>query len=269
MFLRYFVAGASGLLISAMGLYFSLLGGPTALYLVGTLLLLSYVGVIVYIVIQVKLGNGHGAAISLLSPMFITTGALILFGLGARAFNLMVPDSKQFLDECKSSGARYFKLPTSPVNSVAFDWNTKEHPPFDQFEVLFGTRISSLGRWAFQAGESIEYVERKRSNLEGHPSHGPDGPYIRFPKTGKYFAVTDVTADVLVHYEILPEEELRKAENDQGIVSYEVTVTDRRTQEKLAILKYVLDVKKMRGCGLTGEKTMSVRSFVGKVIGLD
>ena len=78
-----------------------------------------------------------------------------------------------------------------------------------------------------------------------------------------------MTADVLVHYEILPEEELRKAENDQGIVSYEVTVTDRRTQEKLAILKYVLDVKKMRGCGLTGEKTMSVRSFVGKVIGLD
>lgn len=268
-FLAYAAAAAIGLLFSYMGLVFAITGGLQTAYLVGALLLLAYAGVIFYVVRQARGGKGPRAAFALVLPMFLVTGALQVFQLGKYAFSLVVPDSEAFLAECKSSGAKYFKRPIAPVRSIAYDWNTKSNPPFNRFEIQLGTRIASRGRSNLPHPNSIEFVERKRSSLEGRPSRGPDGPYIRFPQTGDYYAITSLTADVLVHYEITPEEELRKAEVDQGIVRYEVTVTDRRTDEQLATLKYVIDAKQRRGCGLTGEKEMSERAFVLRATGLE
>lgn len=265
----YAAAAVIGLLFSFIGLVFAMTGGLRTVYLVGALLLVAFASAIFFVVRQARAGKGPRAAFALVLPMFLVTAALQVFQLGKYASSLVVPDSEVFLAECRNTGAKYFKRPATPVRSIAYDWNTKSNPPFNRFEIHLKTRIASLGRSNHPHPKSIEFVERKRSGLEGRPSQGADGPFIRFPQTGDYYAVSSLTADVLVHYEINPEEELRKAEVDQGIVLYEVTVTDRRTDERLASLRYVVDAKQGRACGLTGEKEMSERAFVLKAIGLE
>ena len=266
-FIAYAAATILGLLFSYMGLVFAMVGGGA--YIVGILLLLAYAGVLFYVIKRSKAGKGPQSAFALVLPMFLVTGVLQLFQLGSYGLSLLRPDSEAFISECKATGAQYLKRPVSPVRSIAYDWDTKYPPPFNRFEVNRGTRITSLGRSDFPHPKSIEFVERKRSHLEGRPAEGPDGPYIRFPQTGAYYSITAMTADALVHYQVSPAEELKKAEIDQGIVRYEVTVTDRRTDERLASLSYIIDAKQRRGCGLTGENTMSERTFVLKAIGLE
>ncbi len=268
-FFAYSASAALGLLFSYFGLGLATVSGPETVHLVGALLLLAYAGVIVFVIRQAKAGKGPGASVVLILPMFLVIGVLWVFQIGQYAFSLLILDSGIFDSECKSTGAQYYKLPTSPVGSIAKDWDGKYYPPFNEFEVKFGTRITSLARSDFPYPKSIKFVERKSSRLEGRPIQGPDGPYIRFPETGAYYAIPSLTADVVVHYRLEPEEELKKAEPDQGIVRYEVTVTDRRTGERLASLRYIIDAKNRRGCGLTGRNTMSERSFVLKAIGLE
>lgn len=268
-YLKYAAAAVLGLLFSYMGLVFAMVSGPQGAYIVGALLLLSYAGVIFYIIRKVKSGKGYPSAFVLVLPMFLVTGVLQVVQIGIYAFSLLTPDAEPFISECKATGAQFAKLPATPVRSIAYDWDGKYHPPFNRFEVKYGTRITTLGRSDFPHPKSIEFIERKRSNLEGRPTQGPDGPYIRFPQTGPYYSISAPTADVLVHYQVSPEEELKKAESEQGIVRYEITVTDQRTAERLASLRYIIDAKHRRGCGLTGENTMSERSFVLKAIGLE
>ena len=266
-FFAYFAAAVLGLMFSYVGLVFAMIGGRQVAYIMGALLLLAYAGVIAYVVRKEKAGKHSPFA--LLLPMFLVAGVLQAFLIGKYALSFLIPDSEPFISECRTAGATFTKLPASPVRSIAYDWNTRYSPPFNRFDVRFGTRITSLGRSDFPYPKSIEFTERKRSNLEGRPAQGPDGPYIRFPRTGAYYSIPAPTADVLVYSRASPEEELQKAQSEQGIVRYEVTVTDRRTEERLASLRYIIDARQRRGCGLTGENTMSERSFVLKAIGLE
>lgn len=267
-YVAYFVATIIGLVFSYMGFVFAMLGGSQGAYLVGTLLLLAYAGVIFFLIRKDRAGKGPQFAFVLALPMVLVTIVLQVFVLGQYGLSLLMPDPEPFVAECKNMGVKLEKLPSSPVRSIAYDWDGKYQPPFNRFMVQYGTRITSLGRSDFPHPKSIEFVERKRSNLEGRPALGPDGPYIRFPQAGAYYSIPALTADVLVHYRVTPEEELRKAETDQGVVVYEVTVMDRRTEERLASLRYMIDAKQRRGCGLTGPSEMSERAFVLRAIGL-
>lgn len=268
-YLEYAAGALLGLMLSYLGFVFAMASGLRAAFIVGALLLLSYGSVIFYIIRKVKSGKGYPSGAVLALPMFLMTGVLLVGLIGLYVFSLLIPDTESFISECKATGAQFSKPPSAPVRSIAYDWDGKYTPPFNRFEVMYGTRIKSLGISDFPHPQSIAFIERKRSNLEGRPAQGPDGPYIRFPPTGPYYSISAPTADVLVHYKIGPEEELRKSPSDQGIVRYEVTVTDRRTSETLATLRYVIDAKHRRGCGLTGENTMNVHSFVLKAIGLE
>jgi hypothetical protein len=263
----YIVAAAIGLYLSLVGVFFALLHGPLFAFIVGALLLAGHIGSVLYVRKKAMEGKGRLAALALVSPMFVVFGLAQLFGIGGFIFTLLKPDSRAFTLECKTAGAQFYKLPTSPVHSIAYDWTTKKAPPYNTFSVIFGTRVSP-GYSEEPYPPSIEFVEGRRSKWEGRPLTGPDGPYFRRPKVGARYAITDLTADVLIMYRIGPEEELEKAEEDQGLVTYEVTVTDRRTSERLASLRYAIDAKNMRGCGLTDENTMNVRSFVLRSIGL-
>jgi hypothetical protein len=267
-YLAYIVATLVGLMFSYMGVIFAMLGGPQSAYLVGALLLLAYAGVIFFLIRKDRAGKGLQFAYVLALPMILVTVMGQIFVLGKYGLSLLMPDSEPFIAECQATGVKFEKLPSSPVRSIAYDWDGKYHPPFNRFEVKYGTRITSLGRSDFPHPKSIEFVERKRSNLEGRPAQGPDGPYIRFPQSGAYYSIPALTADVLVHYRIAPDKELEKAETNQGVVQYEVTVIDRRTEERLASLRYMIDAKQRRGCGLTGANEMSERAFVLRAIGL-
>ncbi len=267
-YIAYIVSTLVGVMLSYMGFIFAMLGGPKFAYLVGALLFVTYAGVIFVLVKKDSAGKGLQFAFVLALPMPILTVVLQIFSLGNYGLSLLMPDSEPLIAECKGTGVKFEKLPSAPVRSIAYDWDGKYHPPFNRFEVKYGTRITSLGRSDIPHPKSIEFIERKRSNLEGRPSEGPDGPYIRFPQSGAYYSIPALTADVLVHYRITPESELEKAETNQGIVAYEVTVTDRRTEVRLASLRYMIDAKQQRGCGLTGQNEMSERAFVLRAIGL-
>ena len=77
--------------------------------------------------------------------------------------------------------------------------------------------------------------------------------------------ISDPTADVSVQYQISPEEELLKAHSEQGMIRYEMTVVDRRTGEKLATKKYVINAKSKRACG----PEISDQSFILKSLALE
>jgi hypothetical protein len=201
-------------------------------------------------------------------PVFLVAGGLWLFEFGKLGLSLAIPDSERFIAECKSAGAEYVRLPARPVRSISYDWKADQPPSFNQFKVRSGTRIGALGL-SFPEPKNVEFVERRRSRLEGRPSQGAGGPYIRFPQAGPYYGVQGITADILVRYHMSPEDELRKPRTEQGMVRYEVAVIDRRTDERLATFRYVIDAKKQRGCGLTREGELSGTSFVLKATGLE
>ena len=234
-----------------------------------SIMLLACIVVIYIDTKKAKGGGNHKTAFVVFSLLLLVIGGPQIFRLAKYGVSLLEPDSETFISECKTTGAEFLRSPASPVKSIAYDWDGPIAPSIAQFEVKYGTRIMSSRSDAFPEPEAVEFVERKRSSsLEGRPLQGPNGPYIRLPKTGNYYGISSLTADVLVHYRIEPEDELKKARKNRGPVRYAVIVTDRRTGEKLASLRYVVDEKLWRGCGLTGENTMSVRFFVLKALGL-
>ncbi len=263
----YLVTGILGLAFALMGQLFAMTGGEESGYLHGALLALAYAGVLFYALRQAKRGRRTRAAVALLSPMFLVSGALVLVHFGLRAWEALRPDPADFVAACRNAGPHYASLPDAPVRSIAYDWNTEPAPPFNDVTVAFGTRITRLAYADGPHPGGIDYVERKRSSREGRPAAGPDGPYLRFPRNGAYHGVPELSADVLVRYTLHPERELQKAEPDQGMVHYALTVTDRRTGRQLATLRYVIDASRGRACGLTEEDRINERAFVLKAIG--
>ena len=277
----YIVAAAIGLYLSLLGFVFSLLHGPLFAFIVGALLVAAHIGSFLYVRKKAMEGKGRLAALALVSPMFVVGGGALVIGWGIQAVSFFEPDSPAFKSECRTAGAQFYKLPTSPVHSIAYDWDGYYAPRFiTHFALGFGGHANSMG---FSDGYSdhfpypsaIEFTERKRRpDSKGLPAGAP-GPYVRFPRwDGRFprqdtsYGITTLTADVLVTYHLTSTEDLEKATPQQGIVTYDLTVTDRRNGEKLASLRYVIDERKDRACGSTEGTTMNERAFVLKAVGV-
>jgi hypothetical protein len=191
-------------------------------------------------------------------------GAVYVFEAGRQLLIIVWPDSTAFTAACQNAGAQYYKLPASPVRSIGYDWRYKYQPDHNYFKMSFGTRIESLQYRNYPHPASIEFTERAyMGNREDSPRK-----YIRFPQQGTRYDIDGLTVDVLVEYQITPAEEIGKASARQGMTVYEVTVTDRRDGEKLGFLRYVIDAKNKRGCGLTANKVMDERAFILKAVGV-
>lgn len=259
-FSTYAVPTALGLLFSYMGFIFAMTDGKDGAYLIGGLLFLTYVGVISYVVKKSKEEKGPESAYLLMLPMFMVSAMQIVYSIGSYSVSYILPDSEEFSFECATAGAQYLKPPTLPVHSIAYVYETKYGPHFTSYTVSGGTRISSLSYYNSPDHPALEFVEAGPSRMDNKFSHKP--------KVGKGYSIDSPTADVLVRINMSPEVELRKALGSQGIVKYELTVIDRRTNEKLASLRYVTDAENRRACGLTGENIMSESFFILKAIGV-
>ncbi len=266
-FLLYILCIAIGLAFSYIGIVFAMLGGGEFIYIVCILLVATYSIVIFFVINRVRANKNHLSALALITPMFLVFIMVQAYRFGGGLFLLALPDSPSFSKGCETTGPQYIKSPTSPVHSIAYDWN-KYAPNINKFHVKFSSYLTTAEYENSDYPKSIHFTERKRSNHEGNPSQGKDEPYIRLPSVGNYYGIPKLTADVLVYYKITPEEELEKAQIDQEMVKYEVVVTDQRNGELLASLNYVIDIKNGRACGLTGKNEMSVRAFVLRTIGL-
>ncbi len=263
----YIVATAIGFFLSFVGVVFAMLSGQQFAYVIGGLLVLAHIGSFLFVRNQAMQGKGRQAAIALASPLFVVMGVMSVFVFGGYVVSLFERDSPAFTSACKTAGAQFYKLPASPVRSLAYDWEGEYAPPFNYFTLGFGGRVSSLGIRDFPYPPAIEFTERRHSNREGLLVGAP-GPYVRFPRQGAFYGIETLTADALVSYQLTPADELGKAMVEQGMVRYELTVTDRRNGEKLAFLRYIIDSKKRRACGSTGDNTLDERTFVLKAVGV-
>lgn len=249
-----------GLFFSFMGMAFAMTGGKEAASIVGGLLILTYAVTIAYVIRKKQKGEGEQVAYLLMLPMFIVTGATMLFQFGKSSITQLTPDSDTFISGCQSTGSKFIKLPTSPVESITYNWNTNIKPPFIQLQVN-GTRISSIRylNLPVDVMPGIDFVEVKTSAAWAKRG----GTFLKYTSPGKYTDVNQAAADVLVYYQISPEEELNKAVTEQGLVRYELTITDKRTEEKLASKHYLVDAKKGRACGTE----IDDRTFILRAIG--
>jgi hypothetical protein len=249
-----------GLLFSFMGLVFAMTGGTDSLYITAGPLLLAYAGAIFYVTKRANEGNGAKVAVVLALPMPFVSAVFVAYSIGSHVISFIIPDSETFSSECKTAGAVYIKAPALPVHSIAYYNETNFRPHFTSLRVSWGSRISSLSYESPPSHPSLEFTETG-PNAFGHR-------YTRHPKAALEYGVDALTADALVKIKMSPEKELQKALGSQGVVSYELTVIDRRTNEQLAQLRYVTDTENNRACGLTGENTLSERVFILKAIGL-
>lgn len=157
-----------------------------------------------------------------------------------------------------------FTMNQNTVRSIAYDWQTKEDPSYlNVFTVNFGSRLTSRANYGYTYPRTIEFTERSRTISSKELPRS----YFHIPRDGVGYEIPTLTADIVVEYKITPEEEINKAPPERGLVKYELTVTDRRDGQKLALLRYVIDEKSGRACGLTGSNVMDQLEFVVKAIG--
>jgi len=260
---KYFLFGILGAIFAIVDYAGSAIVGQHAGKIESLLLVLAYVGVICFLLSK---DNPEKFAYVLILPAFIALGLNIIYVFVSYGFLTLTPDSKVFTDECSKTEVKYIKLPTKPVHSIAYDWDSEEAPSFINYQITNGTRISGLSYSSkpYVNDQHIDFVEIKPTSNFGTPSLGAGSKYLRFPKHEIYWGVAEITADVLVKYKTSPIEQSRK----DGALRYELTVSDRRNGDKLAYLRYVVDVKKQRACGLRGAGRVSDGQFIQKAIGV-
>ena len=69
-------------------------------------------------------------------------------------------------------------------------------------------------------------------------------------------------ADVVLHIDVSHPEELRKARSRQGMVRYELTLTDRRSGAVLGVQSFVVDQVNGRACGANVDGNISQDAFI-------
>lgn len=247
-----------GLLLSFFFMAGAMSGGREMAQLYGGLLVVAYAITIGYVV-----KKGDEAAYLLALPMVMVLGVIFLVHFGKELVTKFWPDSQEFIAECKTTGVEYVRQPSAPVKSIFYEWNGNVMPPFAHFHVA-GTNITSLSYTGIpvDAKHGVEFIEIKTSYVN-RDSNAPT--YIRYLNPGKPQNVSNLTADVVVHYQIQPEEEVAKNYSERGMIRYEITVVDRRTGDKLAAKKYVINEKAKRACG----PDISDQKFILKSLALE
>ena len=226
------------------------------------LLSLAYVGVICFLIFKDK---PEEFAYVLILPMFIVIGMHTIYAAVGYSILRWTPDTEVFTAECSRTEVKYIKLPNMPVRSIAYDWDSEEVPSFITYTNINDSRISDL-RYSSKPNvddQRFDFTEIKPTTNFETPSLGAGSKYLRFPKHEIYWGVAEITADILVKYKTSQIEQSKK----DGAIRYELTVSDRRNGDKLAFLRYVIDIKKQRACGLSGKGRVSDSQFIRKAIG--
>lgn len=264
--------------LGSIGVYFSIVLGGLAFmsgardgWLVLGSAATLHLAAILFIATGASVGHEALAAALLVLPIFgvWAIGVVILLIHGCIKFliNRLTPDSPAFRAACKDVGPQYFQQPVSPVRSIAYDWDGGEGPYLNHYELNFGTRIAGKSYRNFSYPKAIEFIERRVGQRQGLPANSPHA-YAREPIDGTEAVFFELSADVLVKYEISPPGESRKAHAQQTPITYVIVVSDRRNGDKLATLRYVVDEKNGRACGTTGPGVIDVRAFVLKAVGV-
>ena len=100
-------------------------------------------------------------------PPFLVAGALYIFSIGKYAAILFEREPPAFTLACKTAGMQFYKAPTSPVHSIAYDWDQHYAPTYNQFLPGFDGRLKSL---AYSARYIIDAKNRRACGVTGKDS---------------------------------------------------------------------------------------------------
>ena len=143
----YIVAAAIGLVLSCLSLVFALLSGPEFASLILGLLVAAHIGSCVYVRRKAMQGKGRRAAIVLVLPLPVVMSVLYVFSVGSQAISsLFERESSTFASACQTAGAKFYKSPALPVHSIAYDWQSRTAPIYNDYSLEFGGRVSPLAR---------------------------------------------------------------------------------------------------------------------------
>lgn len=218
-----------------------------------------------------KCSKGKGAAGVVIAITTLPMGMAVIYvvsmtwAAGQVVLGWIEPTPSEITEVCKSGGPRYLASPSSPVHSIAFDWETS----------LQRARFSYVNKdpkrfGTFRSLENVEYpttvhfIERKYSAGLAERSN-EHWPYMRKTTNGIWSGVDAFTADALVTYEI---EQLSEANARKKFELTEITVTDRRTGQVLASLRYPTDGHNTPLCGETSPGEMNIAEFIFKATGV-
>lgn len=166
---------------------------------------------------------------------------------------------------CQSAGARYLASPSTPVHSIAFDWQTGLDRARYSYFNDGKNDARKFGRILFlediKYPETIHFIEQKDGRV---PQPEKQWLYKRKSNGGVFFGAAEITADALVTYEF---RKLSKADARNSFELTEITVSDRRNGEVLASLRYATGNSTWPLCGETSPGEMNIAAFIFKAIG--
>lgn len=277
-YIGYFIASVFGFVGSYISFIFALTGGLLFGYTIGLFLVFAHIGAFIFAYKAIARGEASLATIGLVSPPFILYIVLAILLIVYSSFKYIKPDSHNFIKDCQTAGTHFYKRPANPVHSVAFDWDDEFDPGIGYYKQGFNGRINEAsrvlstmrvdGRLPF-SDASIEFTERKHNYRSGvYLPEFRNAPYVRFTRDGKFIGLESLTSDMLVTYQFLHPEERLKADSDQGSVGYELSVTDRRDGQKIATMRYFVDLGNGRICGAFSNDVLSEKDFLVKALDL-
>jgi len=262
----YIIFAAIGLFISFFVLMAASFAQSSGIYL---LWLVFYLIAIIFLVFQAEKGNGPAFSFVLVLPPILAVLVALLFAFAANNLKHVQKNLNysEFQKVCRNSGTKFYKLPTTPVHSVANDRSC--YPYYNYYET------SDNGKIVYKSGkmhdeyynktfpDQIEFIECL--NNEGKAKHIRD-----LSEQRKFSYSQDInkwSADVMVEHKIKP---LRWAFIfPLDIYRHHIIVKDRRNGQALAELKYFINKMNQHACGLTNAKEIDEKYFVLKAIGLE
>ena len=215
----------------------------------------------------VLLGRGKSGTAIMTAAAAVPTAVATAMAMSVAGYTLgqLRPNSSELEAACKTAEVTFSAKPKLAVNSIAYDWGRKYPVEINFLEVSDGYRLSNFQTLNPPYPPQIAFIEKVTTEV--HSDGTKSTTIIRIPRDGKGTFEPALAADVLVSYKyVVGKEELAKALTQQGLVGYEVTVTDRRDDRELAKLRYFTELARRRGCGPAGTRVLGIQSFVLKAL---
>lgn len=260
--LTYIIPAIIGILLSLYGLVFVAVGGINKSFLIiAGVILAAHIGTYIFVGIKAKKGEGSKYSFLMALPIIMLCGLFYIFQIGNLIYSNFSGPPAAFVAECKSAGEQFFKLPASPVQSIAYKGIVSD---FESYQVSNKGRIGMMmnGNKIYpKFDKAIKFTQRVYDTSKG---------FLHTNSAIPFAIDTDTpSADVLISYEIIHPEELNKALVNQGTVGFVLTMTDTRDNQKLAMLKYFISHKDNRLCGPIKNNVFSEKAFIVTALGLE
>ena len=238
--------------------------GPMTVWICGGLWLAAFTAASLVLVAR---GRSEAGLLTAVAAMPTAYAAVLAVLYASYAFGQIRPTSPELKAACKTAGVWFLSKPAQAVGSIAFDWSAKFPPQIDYLEFADDFRLSKIGSFNPEYPSQIAFTEKVKTEMQRDGTKSTT--IFRISRTGERTPGPVLAADVLVSYKYLAgEEELWKVSSQQGLVGYEITVTDRRDARELAKLRYFTELARERACGPAGTKVLHIQAFVLTALGM-